>query len=502
MRLLGGLVAVSMLFAGCAQGVDDETFVSSVTNQQLESPAAADLAISFVTDASGVERIKVNWPTILGASAYLCNVWNVNDPENPILLVENEEVDGTSFTFSLLDDTNFRISVLTLGNKKYNNKDAVSATSIEYFVGVQGVTIPSGSDIGDFIAADIARNAEAWAAARANDVNFEVAYDLEQGGQYTMNTQIDFGLQPARIRCLAESNRPQVVMGEGVNGIYTAAGLRCVNINFDCTSLPVQKGQGVVTLSPVQYPELILVSQKGGNDKMYELKKPVRFENCNFKNVPVCFFSTGRNAWAMRQLDITNCIIQLNHNSSGDGSDIISAYDSKGTYVGESQIWRGAIQKIAIRNSTIYNLGDCGGRFLRFASKDMNRHFETNSGEFLMENCTVIHPCVKQNQFANNTPNNKDYKIVFNNNVLYDVCYINKLIQGSCTKDIDKKRNTIKTITQKDTEDSGDLNYCTAEDPQFAAPMSELDLTDSQYGGQNFKASGAISSTIGDPRWL
>lgn len=502
MRLLGGLVAVSMLFAGCAQGVDDETFVSTVTNTQLESPNAADLAISFVTDASGAEQIKVSWPTQLGAGGYICNVWNWNDPENPVILVENEEVDGSSFTFALLDDTNFRIEVKTLGNKQYNNKDAVEATAIEYFVGVKGLTIENGKDIGEFIAADIAKNADAWAAARANDPNFEVAYDLVPGGKYTMNTQIDFGLQPARIRCLAEGNRAQIVMGDAINGVYTAAGLRFANINFDCAKLPAKNGQGVVTLTPVQYPELIMTPSKG-DPKLYELKKPVRFENCNFKNVPGCFFSTGRSAWAMRQLDITNCIIQLNNNLSGDGSDIISAYDSKGTYVGETQIWRGAIQKVAIRNSTIYNMGDCGGRFMRWGNNDLLRHFESETGEFLMEDCTLIHPCVKQSQFTNNTPNKKGYKIIFNNNVLYDVCYINKLIQSSCTKDINKKFNTIDTVTQNDgKEDGGDLNYCTAEDPKFAAPMSELDLDDSEFGGQNFKASGAISSTVGDPRWL
>ncbi|MBO5685468.1 MAG: hypothetical protein J6R73_02640, partial [Alistipes sp.] len=41
----------------------------------------------------------------------------------------------------------------------------------------------------------------------------------------------------------------------------------------------------------------------------------------------------------------------------------------------------------------------------------------------------------------------------------------------------------------------------TQEDPGFGTP-TELDLTDSKFGGQNFKPTGTISSSIGDPRWL
>ena len=61
-KLFGGIccAAMAMFAVSCAQGVEDETFTAGVTGQQLESPAADSFVVSYVTDASGVENLKVS----------------------------------------------------------------------------------------------------------------------------------------------------------------------------------------------------------------------------------------------------------------------------------------------------------------------------------------------------------------------------------------------------------------------------------------------------------
>ncbi len=73
-------------------------------------------------------------------------------------------------------------------------------------------------------------------------------------------------------------------------------------------------------------------------------------------------------------------------------------------------------------------------------------------------------------------------------------------MQGNNTKNVNKETNTIFGV--KNAVDSTDgSKYATEEDPQFVGPIDQpWDLT-KEDGGVNFKANGAISSTIGDPRW-
>ena len=82
------------------------------------------------------------------------------------------------------------------------------------------------------------------------------------------------------------------------------------------------------------------------------------------------------------------------------------------------------------------------------------------------------------------------------NNNFYECQRLDKLFK-KYTAPNEMGTNTIWPAYTNNNE----KNVGVLEDQGFVTP-TELDLTDSQFGGQNFKPTGTISSTIGDPRWL
>ena len=150
------LTGVGALFlTSCAKdGFDEETFVSPVTNTQMTSPELTKDNFSSRTNSDGTESIVVTWKAVLGAGGYEYAAYNVDDPDNPIELVQGV-LDGVTFTFPKAEDTKYMVSVRTLGNKKLNNTDATEATVYSYSTMIDAKVIPVGNDIAEFINASL-----------------------------------------------------------------------------------------------------------------------------------------------------------------------------------------------------------------------------------------------------------------------------------------------------------------------------------------------------------
>ena len=173
------LAAVGAMFLGsCAvDGFDDkEKFDDGVSGVKLESP---ELSTKTVAASDGSDKLQVSWKVVYGAGGYECKAYNVDDPDNPEE-VASDTIDGTSFQFKIAEDTNYKIEVRTLGNKAKNNTEADKPTVKSYSTLVPATTIPTGSDISDFIAANL------------QESDKEQAFELEAGGTYTCNNSIDF----------------------------------------------------------------------------------------------------------------------------------------------------------------------------------------------------------------------------------------------------------------------------------------------------------------------
>ena len=86
-----------------------------MTNAQLESPE--NISFSTLTNADGSESLKLTWPVVMGAGGFKVNVYNMNDPVNPVAVIADSIVDGSSMVFPKLEDTNYQVTVQTMGNE-------------------------------------------------------------------------------------------------------------------------------------------------------------------------------------------------------------------------------------------------------------------------------------------------------------------------------------------------------------------------------------------------
>lgn len=481
---MSAAMASVLLSASCADGFDsNETWASDVSNAQLASPALTDENFSTVVNPDGTESVKVQWDVVKGAGGYECTAVIVDDPESPDTIYTGVN-DRNSFLFDKREDTRYEVSVKTLGNEERNNIGAEEATVHNYSTLVPGQMIPAGEDIAAFVASHLL------------DVNTEQAFELQAGATYTINSEVDFGLKQVTFRG-NKVNRPTIVMDTD-GALMTAGGLKVKFINFDCSS-STQKG--IIQCSNTKYPELesdnFADVQPG---KAYVLKNPIIIQECMFKNIPMGLFYTGKNAWAVEDVRVMDCIVQLDNDGTkfGDAA-IIGTYSSTSYYKDGAQ-WNGTVRNITMKNSTFYNIkSNSKNRVIRFLSNQMGRIYKTQDGSATIENCTFS-KTFDDKEFANNTPNRKEYTITFNNNICYDCWRLQKFMQGNNTLNVNVGSNTIWGV--KNSVDGTDKTRCaTEEDPMFEGDVLQpLDLT-KENGGVNFKARGVISSTVGDPRW-
>ena len=494
-KLFGGLCCAAMVIfaASCAQGVDDETWTSGVSGVQLESPAADAIAFSFATDASGNEQVKVVWPVSMGAGGYEVTVYNVNDVDNPEIVVDHEVVDGCSLLFPLSEDTNYEVSVLTLGNEKYNNTGAASATTVPFSTMIGGQTIPAGTEIGQYITDWMTAHADEYAAAIAADANFEWAFDLERGAAYTLSVPAKSGLIPIRLRG-TQGNRPVVTVSE-TGCLSPAAGLKIKNVNFDCTAATAL---GLILMDDSRTDVPV------NSNKVMQCPYPIRIESCWVKELPKALFNIGYGAWGVKEFRMSDCMVQLNNKNDDQWTTFINAWQNKGISNGvEGASWYGAILNTYVLNSTIWNRSESAtlkdkNYFIRFANQSIDKAVGSYNGVFEIKNSTLVR-MVPRKDFGNNIANKAQYVITFENTNFWDCYRLQKVKRGGTYV---WKNNTIWGVFNSvDSTDKKEI--ATEENMGFTDEniFKVMDLT-AENGGVNFKATGSISSTIGDPRWL
>lgn len=495
-HLRGGVIALAALLAAvsCADGFESsEKFESSVKNASLKSPDAAGFKIELdVQRADGANCMRVSWPLVVGAGGYLCNVADITDESAPKEVVTDSIVDGVSVLFPYEDDTRYQISILTLGNKELNNTGAETATVTAYTTGGESVPVPSSNkDLGAFIAKYLADNAETLEAKRAEDPNFEVAFDLEAGAEYTIDTDINMGLLNTRIRNIVEDNRPKV----SVNcPIVTGAGLKLKNINFDFSGSSAialialckigednQADFESITLENLGYKAL------GASFDGYMIEKSVVVQNCWIKNLPAALLHAQATPWSLKNVTVENCIVQMNN----DGTALFEFNGAGNSLIKEHKI----------SNSTIYSNDDINAFFINYprqldAHQILGGTSDSASSSIIFENSTLAK--FSKKQMGNNSKDTKTGHHVIRNCIFYD-CFRIYQIFGRSNTIRDAENNILDYITV--SEDSNDTSrFGETESTGFSEPFGDIDFA-KENAGLNFKVKGAISSTIGDPRW-
>ena len=486
---------VALLAVACAQGFDDKETFQSVTNEQLESPAQESVTIEPIANADGTESIVFSWRVVPGAGGYVVSVYEMDGDASEVratpnvvnVLIDKQEVDGCSVTFPKNDDTYYLITVLTLGNDKLNNKEALSPLNYAYTTWAPMQTLPTGSDL-----------AEVITLIEPEDPDLGQGFALVAGGKYTMSASIDFGLYNVTLKG-DEANPPTVeVLNDAM--LITQAGLKIKNINFDCTA-----ATGTSLLACSAEPDESLSTESlgykadGANQNGYVIEKPVIFDGCMVKNLPKSLIWGQKKPWSLRDFRITNCIIQLNNASSATFIDFSSANPNNGL-----------IKEMTIRNSTIYNLVKNGSAyFIRYSNSSNSQPKKIfgnsqDSSVHRIEDCTIAKTFTGKD-FGNGTAQYNKCVQYVSNVVFYDVFRLYQFLHNNNIRHTTNNTMWYFDASPQDNDtggrkDSDGNPFTTLEDPGFTEPFAELDLT-KPNGGVNFKASGAISSTIGDPRW-
>lgn len=462
-----------LLFSSCVDGYkDDRTFSPGVQGVTLESPSTEGWTFTRNVEITSLE---ITWPVVLGAGGYQVTFYNIDDPDNPIVVgPENEIVDKCRITRDITVDTRYKVVVKALGNDKYNNSDAVAPTEMNYstLVPLREI-IPSGTNLTAYFTTN--------PIAPLGEDEEEVAYELEPGGEYEMDGNIDLGTTTLTIRG-DKVNRAKITMKGSAAFINHGAGLKVKFIDFDFDA--TANSRGVVMFNAA---EAGIVQQ------------PYVFQSCNLTNMPIPLFYCN-NGYALSALTVDDCVVSIR--SAGT---IFIAFNGQG--------W---VKDLTFTNSTIYYTVPGTAYFVQMRGRTPSNFSGSGWSTSLrkMSNCTFYH-IGTNNRFFNNVigSNNAAFTLEMQNTIFAD-CVVSS---ATATEGIFRRignagnyGNVNYTLGYNtyyySAVPGGFLDYDTSNDagrdhsgtaikvaPQFA---------DADNGDFTLRSQEHIANRCGDPRWL
>ncbi len=469
-------MGVILLFSSCAQdGFDDETFSGSVKNTTLLSPSAADISIAASTDNT---KTIIEWKVIYGAGGYICSVYDISDPDAPVAVddVENSLIDGCSLAVTREEDTSYKFVIRTAGNDELNNKEAETATEVEFNSFTETyATIPDGSDLATWFA----QNPVPDEAIENN-----LCYDLVPGGSYTLSSDIDFGLKQVTLRTTSQTDHAKITYTANSVSIMTQTALTLKYIDIDCS----QSKEGVIELSVTPDESLYAATGEGS---YYNIQKSIVINGCNIDGVKGNFIYDNNVAYCLETMLVTNSIIR--RENSSEASNNISFY-FKGGFINE----------LTIQNSTIWNSSDVSSTyFVQYNNSGRCSRAGYTRNYIRYQNSTfynIAHEGQMGNYSGFNGQSSSTW--VLTNCIFVDcgnkqVC--RRFVGGNInSSDATFLNNTYMFEGEFESTDGRVENY----DESGTAIEEDPGFKDPQNG--DFTVSGAtqISLRTGDPRWL
>lgn len=471
-KMSGGacIALFSLLMVSCAQdGFTDETFDRGVRNTTLLSPSVDDITVTASPDGS---QTTIAWPTVFGAGGYKCSVFDVTNPEKPVIIdeVADSLVDGCSLVISRAEETNYKFTIQTIGDTKLNNKDAESTTEVAFTTFVPAyAAIPSGTDLYEYFQSN---------PLPAGNTD-ELPVDLESGGSYTISDALDFGANRVTLRCTNKENRPTITYGEK-GGITTSAPLAIKNIKFECA----QSDDAVIALSKTPAEGIL------GKGDYYIVNGAFNIVNCEFNDVKAQFIYDNDVKYCLSNAIIDNCIVKLSSSASSGVSGNAVIYFKQGF-----------INSLLISNSTFYQTStDADAKyFVQYNNSGRCDRAGFNRNSISYTNNTFYN-VVKSGQWGNYNGfagrNTSDWLMA--NNIFVD-CGNKQIARrflhgrgGQATATF--SFNTYMFEGEYENTENYDASGTNIEeDPKFANPA-----------GGDFTVGGAaqLEKRTGDPRWL
>ena len=482
------LLGVSALFlTSCAEDGydDDERFDAGVSNTQMEAIKADDITITASADGKSQ---TFTWPVVLGASGYRVNLIDVANPETPI--INDSIVDGCSVTGKREEDVNYKLTILTIGDKAKGNTDATQAAvkSFSTFTPTYK-TIPAGSNLNEWFAANSFPE-----ETKSENLNF----DLEAGAEYTLSGTLNFGTQPVTLRSNSKTNHATIKY-TGEASITFEAPFNLKYIDVDCSGMEIgSTNHGIFAFS--KEPVGPIATSIDADKYKWEgqiIEKPVTFVNCNVKNLKSYFFWDNQQKVCALTMLIDNCVVHLAPEKSFSGGVF---WTNKG----------GHINDLTVTSSTFYELPSCESDYKYFyqaggvsAHEVFNSEATTNTLTY--KNSTFYHVTWNSGQWGNyNRMQGRTWSYwIMTDCIFYDCSTAGsvprRFLHGQAyasspgNKTFNNNTYMKNDGTFQDPQNYDESGTIIEEDPMFADP-----------GNGDFHISGAtqVARQTGDPRWL
>ena len=475
--------ASAFLLASCAKdGFTDESFDSGVSGKQVEAISADDITITPSADGKSQ---TISWPVVMGAGGFQINLIDVSNPDEPI--INDSIVDGCQVTCSREEDVNYKMTILTLGNKKKNNIDADNATVKEFTTFTPTYkTIPAGSDLNQWFAAN---------PLPADQVGENLNFDSEGGAEYTVSGLLDFGANSVTIRSNSKSDWATITFSDAASEFTTSAGFTLKYLNIDCSA----SSAAFVSLSRTPAITPIVVNAWNTDYNFYRVKDNISFLNCNITGVNSYFLWDNQvSCWFADNVLVDNCVVHLT--TPKDSKAVSGAYfwTNKGA---------GFFRNLTFNNSTFYDTGEGDvkyfvqyGGFGNDQVKDPDTQLGWTDNTITYTNCTFYNVC-SSGQWGN-------YNGVAGKKTSYwnmkNCIFYNCSTSGVARRFLAGKQNQATAVFENNTYMKADGTFDNPspydnsgtdikEDPLFADPANG-----------DFTISGAtqIARKTGDPRWL
>ena len=460
------LAAGILLVWGCAEADHydgNETWSPQVKNTTLTSPEASKITVTASPDGS---TMTIGWPVVYGAGGYSVALYNVNDPDNPII-VKTDTIDGCSFSASREEDTNYSLSIKSLANPKYNNQEAKEMTEYKF-----NTFLPTYAEIpeGDL---------KAWFEQNPipEDNRSHLCYDLTPGGHYTVSGKIDFGGHQVSLRSSSKANNANITMEAGAY-FNTFAGftLKYLNIDAEATNKPL------VTFSDEPDDS---IKNLIGTAGYYFIMDPVVIQGCNITKLGASIVASNSTKYNVRVVSINNTVVQL---------DKTLAAATSGAFV---YMKTGYITDFTIKNSTVYSKERTDCFFIQHAGRPKDVSNEEQRYVSIV-NCTLANIAYGKN-FCDYHNGQTTYHYTLKNTIVQDCGKANFLTglnkgQGSDNPSWDVNNNTC----WRDGSDASASQTGIKNPGLWLTADPEIDPAADDFT----PAAAQQEAGQGDPRWL
>ncbi len=326
-RRLAGMAFVGCVFliVGCADHYDgDESWSPQVQNTTLQSPEADKMTVTASADGSSM---TISWPVVYGAGGYKVDLYNVNDPDNP-LPIGTDTIDGCSYKTDREEDTNYRFTIRTLGNAKYGNSEAKEETVFKFTTFLPTFdNIPEG-------------DLKAWFDANPipEDSTGHLCYDLVPGGNYTVSGKIDFGRHQVTLRSSSKANYANIEMQAG-SYFNTFAGFTLKYLNIDAAAT----NKALINFSDEPDDSLLNCYPTSKVANYYFIVDPVVVQGCNITKLGTSVIASNSAKYDVRVVSVSNCIVELDKTLETSNNAAVIYMKS------------GYITDFTLKNSTVFS---------------------------------------------------------------------------------------------------------------------------------------------------